>query len=837
MSLLRAAHARYHVRHPWQTLLAVIGIALGVAIVAGIDLSLGSAQQAFRLSLEAVAGKTTHRIVAGAGLLDETLYRDLRVEHGFRDIAPVVEGYVENQGMTLRVLGVDPFAEEGRQTRYEPATSQAPTRLIGEPDTVLIGKRSAARLGVKPGGRLKLNPGKQPREVTILGYLEGNRPPEAALEGLLVADIATAQELLGRVGKLDRIDARLADHPEELARLRALLPPGVVMETAEARDTASLRMADAFTLNLKALSLLALLVGMFIIYNAMGFSVLQRRPVLATLRVLGVTRGQILAGMLGEAALLGAIGAALGLGLGVLAARGLLHLVTRTLGDHYFVSTVTELFFDPWLLAKGLLLGMGAALAASLAPALEAAFTPPSLAQRRSLLESRFRRVLPILAGLGLALLALGYFLLARSAEGLGMALFGQFCQMLGYGLLTPGLLALLIAGTSRLPLPTLPRLALNSLRGGLSRTGVAMAALTLSVAASIGVGVMVHSFRYAVSEWLEQILQADIYVSLPSAPGQASEILPPALTASLSALPGVERTGTGRRLWMETGLGRGEFMIVSPAHPDRPGFRFRGGNGPAIWRDFLNHDLLLISEPYANRHRLRVGDMLSIATATGPRAFPIGGVVFDYRSEQGIVLIHRRLFDRLWSDAGVSSLGLFLAPGADLDTVQAAAEKIIAERGESVLVRSNRAIRLHSLAIFDRTFLITRVLRVLALGVAFVGILGALLALQIERARELAILRATGLTPRQAAGLILIQTGSLGLFAGLLSWPLGTGIAMALVKVVNLRSFGWTMDLALPLGAYLEALALAVAAALLAGLYPAWRAGRIPPALALRED
>jgi putative ABC transport system permease protein len=837
VSLLTTANRRFHHRHPWQWLLTLAGIALGVAVVTGIDLSLGSAERAFRLSMDALAGRTTHHIVAGAGPLDESLYVELRVRHGFRDIAPVVEGYVESRGRPLHVLGIDPLAlaGEGRQRTIGPAADKALARLLGERDTVLLGKRSGPKLGVEPGGTLAVGRDPDTRPVTVLGYLEGDGPPEAALEDLLVADIATAQELLGKIGQLDRIDAQLADRPRELARLRELLPPGVLLDGAEGRNTATLRMTEAFTLNLKALSLLALLVGMFIIYNTLTFSVLQRRPLLATLRVLGVTRRQVLAGILGEAALLGAAGAVLGLAAGALAARGLLRLVTRTLSDVYFVSTVTELYYDPVLLAKGLLLGVAAALAASLAPAIEAAFSPPTLAQRRSLLEDRFRRLLPGLTGLGLALLATGYVLLNRAGTGLGAALAGQFLHMLGYGLITPALLALMIGGAGRLPLPTLPRLALRSLGGGQSRTGVAMAALALSVAAGIGVGVMVHSFRAAVTDWLEQILQADLYLSRPATPGRTGELLPPGLAAKLGALPGVERVGTGRRVWIETGFGRDEFLVLNPAYRDRPGFRFRNGKGPEVWREFQDRDLVLISEPYANRHRLGPGDTLTLATAEGPRPFPVGGVFFDYRSDRGIVLMHRRLFNRLWHDPGISSLSLYLAPGADLAALRAAAERIAA--GSGVQVRSNREIRQASLEVFDRTFVITRVLWVLALGVAFVGILSALSALHLERARELAILRATGLTPREVFALVLFQTGLLGLGAGLLAWPFGTGVAVALVKVINLRSFGWTLDLVLPASVYGEALALAVAAALLAGIYPAWRAGRIPPALALRED
>jgi putative ABC transport system permease protein len=197
---------------------------------------------------------------------------------------------------------------------------------------------------------------------------------------------------------------------------------------------------------------------------------------------------------------------------------------------------------------------------------------------------------------------------------------------------------------------------------------------------------------------------------------------------------------------------------------------------------------------------------------------------------------MHRRLYDRLWRDSGISSLGLYLTPGADVNAVKDEVyQRLSSER--QLVVRSNREIRAASLELFDRTFTVTQVLRLQALGVAFIGILSALLALQTERTRELAILRAIGLTPGQLKILVLLQTGLLGLCAGMLALPLGFLVGLALVRVINLRSFGWSMDLALPAGAFVEAVLLAVVAALLAGIYPAWRAARIPPAEALREE
>ncbi len=231
------------------------------------------------------------------------------------------------------------------------------------------------------------------------------------------------------------------------------------------------------------------------------------------------------------------------------------------------------------------------------------------------------------------------------------------------------------------------------------------------------------------------------------------------------------------------------------------------------------------------------MGDHLKLVTDSGPVALPVAGIFFDYRSDQGLIVMHRTLYDRLWKDSVITSVGLYLPSGADLEKVRTEVGRILADERQPLLVRSNREIRAASLETFERTFAITQVLRLLAVGVAFVGILSALMAFQHERRRELAVLRAIGLTPAQAGRLVLLQTGFMGLTAGLLSIPLGLAVAVALVRVINLRSFGWTMDLMVSLPPLVAAVTLAVVAALLAGLYPAHQVMRVEPSASLREE
>jgi putative ABC transport system permease protein len=268
---------------------------------------------------------------------------------------------------------------------------------------------------------------------------------------------------------------------------------------------------------------------------------------------------------------------------------------------------------------------------------------------------------------------------------------------------------------------------------------------------------------------------------------------------------------------------------------PDHAAFQFLEGDPAAIWPAFAQGQAL-VSEPLAYRYGLHPGDNVTLLTDSGRRAFPIAGIYSDYGSDQGVVMLDLAHYQAAWNDQSISSLGLYAAPGVDVDTLVQQLRGLVGA-DQVITIRSNRALREASLVVFDRTFAITTVLQLLATIVAFVGILAALMALQLERARELGMLRANGLTPRQLWGMVLSQTGLIGLTAGLLAIPVGVLLALVLVFVINKRSFGWTLLFRLDGGLFAQALLVAIVAALLAGLYPAWRMGRTAPALALREE
>lgn len=839
MMLARAAW-RHLWRHPWQSVLALLGVALGVAVVLAVDIANGSARRAFMLSSEALSGRATHELVGGPAGIDERLYPGLRRIAGVQ-AAPLVEGYLESADgrRRWRLLGVDVFAEgplRGATLVGSPAGGGDGARLLVEPDTVLLDADSAARLGVRVGDQITVRVAGRPRALRIVATpAPAGAAAREALDGMLVADIATAQELLRQVGRLSRIDLRVAADAEPA--LRAALPADVRLLPAGARSAALAQMAQAFATNLLALSLLALVVGAFLIYNTMTFSVVQRRAVIGTLRALGVTRAQILLAVLGESLLLGMLGTALGIGLGMLLAAGLLDLVSGTINDLYFALSVRETHVAALSLAKAAALGVGATLAAALVPAAEAAGVAPTVAQRRSTLEERVRRLMPWALAAALASGLAGLALLAAAGGNLTISFAGLFALILGFALAAPFVTyaGLRVLGRALGGGGLMRRMATRAVAASLSRTGVAITALAVAVAAVIGVGMMIDSFRSSVARWLDQTLRADLYISVPAA-GRSTADLGMDLATDLAALPQVDSVSLGRRVRLDTDAGGIELFAVRLSPRAYASFELLDGWPAEAWPRFLAGAAVYVSEPYAHRHHVAPGDRVRLPTDAGLREFEIAAVYRDYSSDQGVVLMERGLYERWWRDRAVNSIGVYARPGVDVDQLRQHIRARV-DNGQALAIQSNRSLRAASLAVFDRTFAVTQVLRLLAMLVAFVGILSALLAIELERGAEFALLRVVGLTPAQLGRMVAWETGIMGLAAGLLALPLGLLLAWLLVRVINVRAFGWSMSFEIDAGILAQGILLAVVAALLAGLYPAWRMARTAPARALREE
>ena len=827
----------YLLRHPWQLALSLLGIVIGVAVIVAVDLANSSARKAFLLSMDAITGEATHQVIGGPNGVDEAVYRNLRTQQGITDVAPVIDGTVNVDDVSLQLLGIDLFAEQsmrsftGETTAGSGGDSSLFVSFLLEPGAVTTSEQTARVLGLSVGDTFEVSAGGRPRTGTLVATFAG----DSSLERVLVTDIATAQEWLARAGWLSRIDVRVADGdaatPERLERG---LPPGTRLLPAAGRTRSTAEMSQAFMTNLTAMSLLALLVGLFLIFNAVNFSVLQRRGLIGVLRALGLTRRQLLTMILAEAAVVGLVAAVAGVALGTVLGEQLLGLVSRTINDLYFRVNVTDVSISTFSVAKGLVAGVGAALLAAAVPAIEATSYQPRLALTRSVIERRARHVLPVVTLTGIAGMAAAVALILYSGTSLVAGLAAVFLLILGFALCVP----LFVRLSSMLAAPlaarlggTPARMAVAGIASGLSRTGIAIVALAVALSATIGISVMVDSFRGSVNAWLVQTLQADVYT------GTLREgALDPELIAAIRSMEGVVDMSTRKRANVEDENGRTQLRVFELPPQSYAGAELLDADPAVAWPAWENEDAVFVSEPYAYQNNVAAGDTITLPTDYGAREFAVAATFQSYDINASGLMMSRSTYARHYRDASIDSLGLYLADGVNADAV---VEQIrqLSDGWQRLYISSNAGLRDESLRIFDRTFVITDVLYWLTLGVAFIGILSAMLALQLERAREFATLRALGMTPGQLGGMITAQTGVLGFLSGLAAIPLGVVMAYVLIKVINRRAFGWQIDMTVAPDILAVSVIFAIGAAILAGLYPAWRAGQSQPAIAMREE
>jgi putative ABC transport system permease protein len=658
----------------------------------------------------------------------------------------------------------------------------------------------------------------------------------------MIMDIASAQELFGRTGIIDRIDLILPDGSNQLLNaIQEQLPPGVLVQPVSIRNGTVQEMTAAFRVNLTALSLLAMVVALFLIYNTMTFSVIQRRPLFGTLRCLGVTRQEIFLMVIGEALGIGALGAILGTLLGILMGRGTVGLVTQTINDLFFVTTVRDIPIPVISLVKGNLLGIVATAVTAAFPAWEAASVPPRSALSRSGLESKAHKTVRWVGVAGVAVILVGAGILWIPTDDLVVSFIGTFACVIGLAMLTPIITIWLMRAASlvtSLIWGTLGRMAPREVVNAISRTSIAVAALMVAVAVTIGVSLMVNSFRSTVVTWMNQILHGDIYISAPgSTVSQPTYPIDPQVIAILESWESVQRVDLLQSAVVDSPEGPIQISANNNPNDGLEQIYLAAEYPPEkIW-EAVQGGAVLVSEPLANRLGLpERGAELSLYTQKGLKTFPVAGIYYDYASTQGNAILSLEVYRQYWDDDQIAAVAMILEPGQDVEAVSRGLETALSDV-QRVLVRPNQALRAETLEIFDRTFAITAALQLMTTFVAFVGVLSAMMSLQLDKKRQLGILRAIGLTARQLWGLVVLETGLMGSVAGLFAMPTGYILAVILIYIINRRSFGWTLQMQLDPTPFIQAFVIAVAASLLAGLYPAHRIMNQKTAEAIRFE
>lgn len=855
MSLLRLffVHAlRYHARHRVLAALNIAGIALGIAVFVSIQVVNYSALESFRASVDVVAGKANFSISSDGHLLDELLYlKALETPHASA-VTPVLEDVCllpDFPGQYLHVVGIDLFSNRPFSTYTLLDTKLDPQNLLEfltRPDHVAISETLAQKLGLKIGDRLRARATGREISLAIAAILHFSEDTPGADEHLAVMDIAGVQDTFRHPGRLSRIDLMLAPKNVSLAQavrdaqtfLAPSLPPNLTAAPPDRRGAQIERMVGAFQLNLTALSLIALMVGMFLIYNTVSTAVVKRRAEIGLLRTLGLERWQVQALFLAEASVLGFIGILAGLALGLWLSTFLVQGVSSTITSLYLLLHIQNIFISPWSILLALFFGFSAVLAAGWHPSREAALVRPVEALSMGTLAEKASAGVVLWNRLGFLCLALAIFLcwVSLNARFPWISFGGAFFTLLGFTFFVPSV-SRFVSGLYRGP-SVCARLAFTHFGRSLHRNSITIAALVTALAMLLGVSIMIHSFRSTVDIWLQRAISADLFLAPASSlVVGVKETLPVEAVNAVRRHPAVSASTLYRESSTTFGnlpvkLSATDFSVIA----GRDILTFLGAGEPNPLRVAIGQQAVLVSEPMALKHRLKQGDSIRLPTPTGMIDFVIVGIFKDYTTERGVILIDRALYRRYWQDDSITSVALFLKPGADRSRVQ---DELRAETSAigQYLIYSNAQIREEAIRIFDQTFSVTYLLRVIAMLVAGLGIFLTLTILTAERTREIGVLRASGASRFQIIQTVLLEASLLALVGSFLGIAAGFALAAVLSYVINVAFFGWSIDWATPWPVVLQTPFWVWTVAMAAALHPAWRAAQTDIAAAVREE
>jgi putative ABC transport system permease protein len=832
-------------RQPGRALLILFAVALGDAAVVAIDLAGDAAAGSFHASMETLAGKDDFEVTAAGGIPEAIIAQLVRLPYALR-VSPRIEdhaivisdGHIASQ--TIPLIGVDLVAEANNtDTIIANATAGEGLEHLNDPDAVWL----TSGLGKKAGDRIKLLLNDHAQEYVVCGLIPAST--QTGTDAVLM-DIGAAQRATRRSGRVDRILIKVPNAGSFdmwQSRLQQALPSGVSLNAQGTETAANRRMLAAFRWNLRMLSGIALLVGAFLIYNAVSVSVVRRRSEIGIMRAMGAGRAAVVMAFLFEAALLGTAGSLLALPLGRVLAAGAVKMLSTTVNALYVSSSPGTMALSVESVAVALAAGIGVALVSALAPAREAGLVPPTEAMARGRREFEVRVERKRDAWIALLLAALGTLAsLAPPIEG--KPLLGYLSALLFVA--SAAMLAPLVvhtatsAGSSVMgrALGVEALLAGRSLGGSLRRTSVLVAALATAIAMMTSVGIMVGSFRETVLTWLDSELPADLYLAPAGAMGSDRHpTIAPEVAERIAKTPGVDSVSRLRAYEIQYQGLPATLAGASQGHnAPRQNLTFLSRKpGTEILRELAAGDNAVVSEPFANKHHVKTGDTITLPLGEHRVPFRVVDVFYDYGHEAGYIVVDWSTLERYLPNTAPTNLAVYLAPGADLERTRAAIRNAIA--GNSLMMLSNGEIRRQAVRVFDQTFAITYAVEVISILVAIGGIAGALLSIVMDRRREFGVLRYLGGTSAQIRKLILVEAGLIGILANVLGLALGYVLALVLVYVINKQSFGWTIQFHWPSAIMLGSLTVVYVATVLAGLFPARLAVRLDPLEVVHEE
>jgi len=839
--LLRLISWPYARKHLVRWLLTIGGIVLGVALLVGMYTANQSVAQAFNQTVDRIAGKTQLQVSAGDSGFAEDVLERVQSAPEIRAAAPVIEQVVDTglkgQGKLL-ILAVDMTGDRSlRDYDLESGDQEVvddPLVFLAQPDSIILTRDFAQRNGLASGSKLAMKTMDGDKRFTVRGILRTGGMTSAFGGNLAIMDIYAAQKVFGMGRRFDRIDLGLKEGvtiEQAQASLRKLLGPGFEVEPPSGRGAHFESLMGVYTMTMNVASVFALFIGTFIIYNAFAIAVTQRRGEIGILRALGATRGQIRSLFLGESAVAGMVGSALGIGFGLLMAQGLTVTANDFMENIFGLSAQADhVLVQPWLLVVAAIVGVATSMIAAFLPARNAARVDPVKALQKgqyqvlSAGENRRRRT-SALAAIAIAVACIAF--------GSSNAVFytGYVLAVIAMLLLTPAL-SLYLSRMLRAPLkwlrPVEGALAADSLIQAPRRTSATVAALMLSLALVIALGGLARASYASIKEWMDTTLNPDFFVSTTETIVARTFHFPESMLDGLRRIPGVAEAQPVRIIRIDFRHTPVMLVAIDSASIARRtrGRQVTAGNFDQMYRELEAQRGLIIADNLAQLQKLHLGQMLEVATPGGMLRLPIAGILRDYSNQVGTIFIDRALYRRMWRDDSVDIFRVYLAKGAPPDEVRARIlDRFSGER--RLFVLANRDVRSYVLKVTDQWFAMTYLQLCVAVLVAILGIVNTLTVSITDRRRELGVLRAVGGLRNQIRHTIWMEALAIGAI-GLILGVLAGAVNLYYQLTVSRRSFaGIALDYTFPFEIVALLIPVILGAAFGSALFPAESAVR----------
>ncbi|HYX91285.1 MAG TPA: FtsX-like permease family protein [Myxococcaceae bacterium] len=851
--LLCLVSIRHLLGSPLRSALTVLGVAVGVATMVGIAAINHTILAAFRSTIDTIAGKADLTVAAGTAGFDDGLVEKVRtvpgVLHasgGLTVIAPV-HG---SPGESLYVMGVD-LLDDGYFRNWETrgrdiGALAEDLEFLNSTDRMLVSERFAAEHQLEEGSTFQVVTPSGVKDFTVHGLIKESGPVKAFGGSVAVMYVGSAQEAFGRGRNIDRIDVAVdpkREFEEMRQRLREAVGPSFEIERPSRRGGSVEKMVRSFQLGLNFGSAVALLVGVFLVYNTVAIGVIQRRREIGTLRAIGATRTRLRWMFTLEALVIGAIGTALGLPLGVVLARLAVGEVSDTVSSIYVQVNARDVELGALELGLGLVLGLLGSAFAALRPSWVASRVHPVEALRRDVAAgaavSGLNRT-ALLGGAAFTAVIWPLTLIPAPIENVPLGGYlAVFSALMATTLLSPLWLRSLqpvFARPGQWLLGVSGRLAADNFARAPTRTAVPVSALATGVAMTVAIGAFVGSFRASSLRWIDQSVPADLFVTASSKiAGIRNVPLPPELGRDIERMPGVEAVDFVR-LFQHDVLDLRVYLISLRPEVYYPRGKLTVLEGRLPTPEERRALRVSISENLARRRNLHPGDTFPLHTPSGVKTLTVAAVIVEYTSDQGAVYLDRDLFVDWFRDDRVDSFEVYLADDTRLEEVR---RTILARFGaqHDLYVLSNAELRHEAVHLIDAAFTLTYAMEAVAVLLALLGVINTLLAAVIDRTREIGLLRAIGAARAHVIRLFTGEAALIGISGGILGVLAGTVIGLLVTRVVGVQSTGWSFRFVFPTSIASQMVVAASVCAVIAGVYPAQRAARLDVVEALAYE